>query len=76
MYKKVHYFTFDLDLRSRKKLNTIRFPVSSTSYDLWTCNVYVAKSKSLVGNAFTRNVRFEVKVSREVLPSTSYDLRT
>ena len=38
IYKKVHYFTFDLDLRSRT--NTKRYPVSSTSYDLCTCKVW------------------------------------
>ena len=36
--KKVHYFTFDLYLRSRK--NTKRCLVSSTTYDLCTCKVW------------------------------------
>ena len=35
IYKKVHYFTFDLDLRSRA--NTKHCPVTSTLYDLCTC---------------------------------------
>ena len=38
IYKKVHYFTFDLDLRS--KTNTKCCPVSATSYDLCTCKVW------------------------------------
>ena len=38
IHKKVHNFTFDLDLRSRT--NTKRCPVSSTSYDLCTCKVW------------------------------------
>ena len=38
IYKKVHYFTFDLDLRSKKNMK--RCPVSSTSYDLCTCEVW------------------------------------
>ena len=38
IYKKVHYFTFDLDLRSRT--NKKGCPVSSTSHDLCTCKVW------------------------------------
>ena len=38
IYKRVHYFTFDHDLRSRT--NTKRCLVSSTSYDLCTCKVW------------------------------------
>ena len=38
IYKKVHYFTFDLDLRSRT--HTKRCPVSSTSYVICTCKVW------------------------------------
>ena len=38
IYKKVYYFTFDLELRSRT--NTKCYPVSSTSYDLCTCKIW------------------------------------
>ena len=38
IYKKVHYFTFDLDLRSWT--NTKHCPVSSPSCDLCTCKVW------------------------------------
>ena len=38
IYKKVHFFTFDLDLRSRT--DTKCCPASSTSYDLCTCKVW------------------------------------
>ena len=38
IYKKVHYFTFDLDLRSQTNMKPC--PVSSTSYDRCTCKVW------------------------------------
>ena len=38
IYKKVHYFTFDFDLRSRTNVKWC--PVSSTSYELCTCKVW------------------------------------
>ena len=38
IYKKIHYFMFDLDLRWRTIMK--RCPVYSTSYDLCTCKVW------------------------------------
>ena len=38
IYKKLHYFTFDLDLRSWTNMK--HCPVSSTSYDLCICKVW------------------------------------
>ena len=58
IYKKVHYFTFDLDLRSRTK--TKRCPVSSTSYDLCICKVWSSYVQRFRRNAFTRNIWFDL----------------
>ena len=71
-YNKVHYFTFDLDLKSRT--NKKRCPVSSTSYDLCNYKVWSCYVKRLGGNAFTRNIWFDLDPrwrSHEALPSTS-----
>ena len=47
----LHYFTFDIDLRSGA--STKCCPVSSTSYDLCTCKFEVAMSNGLGGVALT-----------------------
>ena len=76
-FKKVHYFTFDLNLRSRT--NTKHCPVSYTSYDLCTCKVW-----SYYVQWFRRNCIYKKYLiwlyprsrSHEALPSTPCHLCT
>ena len=75
IYKKVHYFTFDLDLRSRT--NTKHCPVSSTSYDLCSCKVwscYVQKFRRKC--IYKKYLIWPLSKSHEALPSTSCVLCT
>ena len=82
IYKKEHYFTFDLRSRTLTfgqihKLNVAQYHLHHMTYA--SAKFLVAMSNDLGGNAFTRNIWVELDLgprSREVLPSTSCDLCT
>ena len=74
IYKKVHYFTFDLDLNSRT--NTKRCPVSSTSYDLCTCKVWSCHVQWFRRKCIYKKYLIWLSRSHEALPSTSCALCT
>ena len=73
--KKVHYFTFDFDLRSRT--DTKRCPVSSTSYDLCTCKVWSCYVQQFRRKCIHKKIHYLTSTPRsrgsrshEMLPST------
>ena len=82
IYKKVHYFTFDLNLRSWT--NKKRCPISSTSRDLCTCKVWSCYSQwwrrciTKKIHCLTLTPRLRGSRSHEMLskPSTLCDLCT
>ena len=54
IYKKLHYWTFDLDLGAKVTQNSAKYPLHHVTYA--PAKFEVTTPKGLGGDAFTRNV--------------------